>query len=597
MCGIFSIFASTKERRLLRKEALECSKKLRHRGPDWSGIQLSTSSDGLHHAVAHERLAIMDPESGEQPLVSLDGKITLAVNGEIYNYKELAAQLKEPYAFKTGSDCECIIPLYQQFGLGFLDMLRGMFCFVLVNNETGEYIAARDHQGICPVYMGWGSDGSLVFASEMKALCDICVRFRTFPPGHAYVSANEDSDDGALQRWYRPAWAEPSVEVGTTPLDLVALREGFEAAVHRRMMTDVPWGVLLSGGLDSSLVAAIACRYHKKYIEGQPSNKAATVFPAVHSFTIGLKDSPDIIAAKQVADALGTVHHAYTFTVQQGLDAIEDLIYHLETYDVTTIRAATPMYLMSRKIKSVGIKMVLSGEGADEAFGGYLYFHKAPNAKAFHRETVDKLEGLHNFDCLRANKSTMAWGIEARVPFLDRDFLDLTMNLDTNAKMCVPHPEDTAKPIEKWCIRKAFDTPDDPYLPKEVLWRQKEQFSDGVGYSWIDGIKDFAESKVTDAQMRQARNLFPHNTPPTKEAYYFRSIFEQHYPQQSSVESVPGGKSIACSTAAAIAWDASFEKMADCSGRSVAGVHEDAYAEDSAQMQALQAPPAKKARR
>eukprot|EP00936_MAST-01D_sp_MAST-1D-sp1_P002443 g2443.t1 len=587
MCGIFSIFASTKDPAALRQQALLCSKKLRHRGPDWSGIvvESTTGETPVSNAVSHERLAIMDPESGEQPLVSVDGKYTLAVNGEVYNYKELKTQLREPYAFKTGSDCEVIIPLFQQFGLSFLNKLRGMYAFVLVHNETGEFIAVRDHMGICPLYMGWGADGSLVFASEMKALCDICVRFRTFPPGHVYQS----EADEPLSRWYNPAWLADG-HLGTTPLDLDKVRKGFEAAVHRRMMTDVPWGVLLSGGLDSSLVAAIACRHFKTL---GPASERATVFPAVHSFTIGLKDSADIAAAQKVADFLGTVHHAYEFTVQQGLDAVADIIYHLETYDVTTIRAATPMFLMSRKIKSLGIKMVLSGEGADEALGGYLYFHKAPSPEAFHKETVDKLDALHMFDCLRANKATSAWGLEARVPFLDADFLDLVMECDTRQKMITDRKEGR---IEKWLIRKAFDTEDNPYLPKEVLWRQKEQFSDGVGYSWIDGLKDYAASHVSDAQMRQACHLFPHNTPTTKEAYYYRSVFESHFPQQSAVETVPGGPSIACSTAKAVEWDKAFAAMADCSGRSVTGVHEKAYEAGSADVAHLQAPPSKRPR-
>lgn len=588
MCGIFAICASTTPPTALRQKAVQCSSLLRHRGPDWSGVHVTTSQDGLHHAVSHERLAIIDPESGEQPIVSTDGVYTLAVNGEIYNYRELrqGGHPNIPYTYQTGSDCEPLIPLFQQHGVGMLSRLRGMWAFVLVNNRTGECVAARDHMGICPLYMGWQSDGSIVFASEMKALAAICARFHIFPPGHYYHASpgaedampNSSSDGLPLRRWYNPAWMQPSYTCGTTPLRLDALRANLEHAVHRRMMTDVPWGVLLSGGLDSSLVAAIACRWQQQQ---QASRRSHVALPggggsrAVHSFTIGLAGSPDLAAAERVARFLGTTHHAYTFTVQQGLDAIRSIIYHLETYDITTVRASVPMYLMSRKIKSLGIKMVLSGEGADEALGGYLYFHKAPHAAAFHRETVDKLLALHQYDCLRANKAMAAWGIEARVPFLDADFLDHVMHLDTREKMCVDR-HDGHGSIEKWPLRKAFDDAEHPFLPDDVLWRQKEQFSDGVGYNWIDGLKAHVETHVTDRQMQHAPHVFPVHTPTTKEGYWYRAIFESHFPQHSAATTVPSSKSIACSTAAALAWDATFASMADPSGRAVVSVHDGA---------------------
>lgn len=560
MCGIFAILSSPLEPPVLREQAVERSKTLRHRGPDWSGVCDATDDGGLHHCVAHERLAIVDPESGEQPLLSRDGVLALAVNGEIYNHDALKAEFA-PSEFQTGSDCEVLLPLYQRHGPSMLHRLRGMWAFVLLNRKTGAFFVARDHVGICPLYMGWGRDGSLVFASEMKALAPLCVRFQIFPPGHYYNSADAAPTP---VRWYRPAWALPDCARGTAPLDLVALRHGLEDAVGRHLMTDVPWGVLLSGGLDSSLMASIACRLHqRRRANNRAASSSATVFPAVHSFTVGLAGAPDLVAAQRVATFLHTVHHAYTFTVQQGLDAIDDIIYHLETYDITTIRASVPMYLMSRKIKSLGIKMVLSGEGADESFGGYLYFHKAPSATAFHRETVDKVMALHQYDCLRANKATAAWGVEARVPFLDADFLDMVMQMNTHDKL-------GANRIEKWPLRSAFYTPDTPYLPPEVLWRRKEQFSDGVGYSWVDGLRAYVDAKVSDAQLHHAPHLYPHNTPETKEGYLYRSIFEKHFPQQSAAETVPGGRTIACSTEAALAWDASFAGMADPSGRGLA---------------------------
>mmetsp|Transcript_13863 Transcript_13863/g.33856 ORF Transcript_13863/g.33856 Transcript_13863/m.33856 type:complete len:627 (+) Transcript_13863:60-1940(+) len=552
-CGILAIFDSSLPKEKLRKQALECSKTLRHRGPDWNGIVVEEP-----HAIAHERLAIIDPESGEQPLMSPDGNIVLSVNGEIYNYKELMAGLKTDYDFKTSSDCEVIIPLYMEHGIDFINKLRGMFSFVLYDKKSQRYIAVRDHMGITPMYMGYGKDGSVVFASELKALIGVCQEFKAFPPGNVY-----DSQSASLIKWYNPEWADGRVPA--EKLDLMEVRKAFEKAVERRMMADVPWGVLLSGGLDSSLVASIAKRKQER-------GEVPSVLNEVHSFSIGLEGSPDLIAAQKVADFLGTKHHAYTYTVQEGIDAIEEVIYHLETYDVTTIRASTPMFLMSRKIKSIGIKMVLSGEGADEVFGGYLYFHKAPNREEFHHETVRKLSALYLYDCLRANKATSAWGIEARVPFLDRDFLDLSMNIDAQEKMI----DKANGRIEKWIMRAAFDDEKDPYLPHEVLYRQKEQFSDGVGYSWIDGLKDYAEEEVNDKQMMHAKHRFPHNTPQTKEAYLYRSIFDSYFPDPAQM-TVPGGPSIACSTPAAIEWDKAFKDMADPSGRAVAGVHDDAY--------------------
>ncbi|GAB9469541.1 Asparagine synthase [Globisporangium polare] len=561
MCGIVAIFASMMKENELRQAALEAGKKIQHRGPDWNGIRVFADK-GI--AIEHERLAIIDPESGAQPLVSNDADktITLAVNGEIYNYRELAAELATPYKFLTKSDCEVIIPLYLEHGPEFVHKLRGMFSFVLYDAKKDFFMATRDHMGITPLYFGYGADGSIWFASEMKALEHGCVRFEVFPPGNTFTSVTE-----SCTPWYNPSWYHPD-HIGSDPLDLKVLREAFESSVKRRMMSDVPWGVLLSGGLDSSLVASIAVREKKKLVAA--GNEWIN---RVHSFTIGLENSPDLIAAKEVADFLGTIHHSYTYTIQEGLDAVSEVIKHLETYDVTTVRASTPMFLMSRKIKATGIKMVLSGEGADEVFGGYLYFHKAPNATAFHRETVDKLRSLYQYDCLRANKSTSAWGLEARVPFLDADFMDIAMNIDTKEKMV----DLKAGKMEKYIIRKAFDSEEEPYLPKRILWRQKEQFSDGVGYGWIDSLKDWAEREVSDRQMKHAERLFPYNTPQTKEAYLYRSIFQKHFEKEVAAQTVPGGPSIACSTAAAIEWDAAFKNSADPSGRAIAGVHVEAY--------------------
>lgn len=563
MCGIVAILRSMMPETELRQAALVAGKTIQHRGPDWNGVRVFAER-GI--AIEHERLAIIDPESGAQPLVSNDPsqRITCSVNGEIYNYKELAAGLKAPYAFVTKSDCEIILPLYLEHGPHFVHLLRGMFSFVLYDYEKDFFLAARDHMGITPLYYGYGADGSVWFASEMKALEEGCVRFEVFPPGHVFTSDTE-----TCTPWYQPNWYAPE-HIGTTPLDLMALRHAFEASVKRRMMSDVPWGVLLSGGLDSSLVASIAVREKQKLVaQGQEwTNK-------IHSFTIGLENAPDLKAAHEVAAFLGTIHHSYTYTIQEGLDAVSEVIKHLETYDVTTIRASTPMFLMARKIKAMGIKMVLSGEGADEVFGGYLYFHKAPSARAFHRETVAKLQALHQYDCLRANKATSAWGLEARVPFLDADFLDLAMNLETQEKMIDRH----AKRMEKYILRKAFDDKDAPYLPESILWRQKEQFSDGVGYSWIDALKATADKTITERQMKHAERLFPYNTPQSKEAYWYRSIFQHHFHREVAAQTVPGGPSIACSTPAAIAWDAAFQSAADPSGRAIAGVHNEAYAE------------------
>lgn len=561
MCGIFAIFNSALNDVELRKLLISCSQKLRHRGPDWSGYIVED-----HSGIAHERLAIIDPESGSQPLVSPDKSIVVAANGEIYNYKELYAGLKKPYVPNTGSDCEVVIPLYQQQGAGaFPDQLRGMFSVIVYDRKDKSFYAFRDHVGKTPLYIGYGGDGSTWFSSELKAFnCDFCARFETFPPGCYYSSKTP----GKFHRWYNPIWRQ--LEYPKEKYDGEKLRLAFEKAVRRRMMSDVPWGVLLSGGLDSSLVASVASRIMKRESAEHNQNNW---FPKLHSFCVGLENSPDLQAAKKVAEFLGTVHHSYTYTIQEGLDAIREVIYHLETFDTTTIRASTPMFLMSRKIKAMGIKMVLSGEGSDEVFAGYLYFYKAPNPSELQAELKDKIANLHLFDCLRANKSTSAWGVEARVPFLDADFLDIAMNIDPLEKMI---KKDEGR-IEKYILRKAFDTPDDPYLPHDILWRQKEQFSDGVGYGWIDSLRDLAESRVSDQMFVNAKHRFPENTPGTKEAYLYRSIFEEHFPQISAVRTVPGGPSIACSTARALEWDASFKNRADCSGRSIAGVHDKAY--------------------
>jgi asparagine synthase (glutamine-hydrolysing) len=578
MCGIFAIFSSSLDASDLRRELIKCSSQMRHRGPDWSGYRVILKDDAsgipLNHGIAHERLAIMDPESGEQPLVSADGNIIVAANGEIYNYKELYHDLTTPYTPKTGSDCEVLLPMYAEYGptIDLPKKLRGMFSFILYDKSQDLIYIVRDHMGITPLYIGWGNDGSIFVGSEMKSLITECNKLQQFPPGHIYC--NKGPNAHQFVRWFEPTWAPkmlPGLEPPTENYHSETLRSAFEKAVVRRMMSDVPWGVLLSGGLDSSLVASICARHVAR---------RSTSFPKLHSFTIGLENSPDLKAAKEVAKFLGTIHHSYTYTLEEGSDAVRDVIRAIETYDVTTIRASTPMYLMARKIKAMGIKMVLSGEGADEVFGGYLYFHKAPNAQEFYDETIDKLSRLYMYDCLRCNKAMSAWGVEPRVPFLDADFLEVAMNLDPKHKMIHKGPnvskQDTR--IEKWCIRKAFDVPDDPYLPPEILWRQKEQFSDGVGYGWIDHLKAIAEKEVSDQMFATAANRFPHNTPTTKEGYRYRMIFEEFFPGEASERTVPGGKSIACSTERAMAWDASFATRADPSGRS-AGVHDAAYDE------------------
>lgn len=552
MCGIFGILDVKTDVLELRTQALELSKLLRHRGPDWSGIWNNNNA-----ILSHERLSIVDVDNGAQPLISRNNQQILAVNGEIYNHRELAENLATEYDFKTKSDCEVILPLYQQKGIDFLDELQGMFAFILYDEEQDAYLIARDHMGIIPLYTGFDEHGNFYVASEMKALVPVCKTVSEFPPGHYLWSKT-----GELTKYYQRDWMEYDA-VKNNETNLEDLKAAFEKSVKSHLMSDVPYAVLLSGGLDSSLVSAIAAKYVAKRVEDNDQSDAW--WPRLHSFAVGLEGAPDLLAAKKVADMIGTVHHEVHFTIQEGIDAIRDVIYYLETYDTTTIRAATPMYLMSRKIKAMGIKMVLSGEGADEIFGGYLYFHKAPNAKEFHEETVRKLDRLHLFDCARANKATAAWGVEARVPFLDKEFMDVAMRLNPKDKMCVDGK------MEKWILRKAFDNGD--YLPAEVLWRQKEQFGDGVGYSWIDSIKEHVETEITDQQLATSEFRFPLNTPDTKEGYFYRTIFEGYFPQESAANCVPGGKSIACSTVEALEWDESFKNMADPSGRSVIGVH------------------------
>lgn len=564
MCSIFGIFdlQPGDDLQLLRRESLEASQRQRHRGPDWSGVYVD---DGA--ILVHERLAIVDPAGGSQPLLSEDGQLALAVNGEIYNHTQLKAELKQPYAFQTGSDCEVINALYREDEpASFLNRLNGIFAFALWDKAARRVIVARDPIGVCPLYWGHDKEGRLRVASEMKSLADACADVAQFPPGHWY-----DSATGKLEKYYERPWRDYAAVEGVE-VPLAELREAFEAAVHRQLMTDVPYGVLLSGGLDSSLVAAVAARYARRRIEDGGETEAW--WPRLHSFAIGLKGSPDLAAAKIAAESLGTVHHGFEYTFEEGLDALPEVIRHIETYDVTTIRASTPMFLLARRIKAMGVKMVLSGEGSDEVFGGYLYFHKAPNAREFHEELVRKLDTLYNYDCLRANKSMMAWGVEPRVPFLDREFLDVAMRMDAKYKM-VLKGSDGPQRMEKGILRAAFEG----YLPDSILWRQKEQFSDGVGYGWIDGLKAHAEAQVSDRELAAADKRFPVNPPQTKEAYYYRSVFESFYPSPAAAETVPGGKSIACSSPAAIAWDASFARMADPSGRAVAGVHNEAVAE------------------
>ena len=554
MCGIVCAFDVKESTEVLRPQLLEMSKKIRHRGPDWSGIYANDKA-----VLAHERLAIVDPASGKQPLVSEDGKLILAANGEIYNHSELRKQFEGRYHFKTASDCEVILALYQEKGADFLDEMNGIFGFAIYDTENDTYFIARDHMGIIPLYMGWDKNGTFYVASELKALEGTCTRIELFPPGH-YLH----SSDGELKQWYTRDWTDyEAVKENATSIS--EIRDALEAAVHRQLMSDVPYGVLLSGGLDSSVTSAIAKKYSQKRIESGDIKEAW--WPQLHSFSVGLEGSPDLAAAQKVADHIGTVHHEIKFTIQEGLDAIKDVIYNLETYDITTIRASTPMYLMARVIKSMGIKMVLSGEGADELFGGYLYFHKAPNAKEFHEETVRKLGKLHMYDCLRANKSLAAWGIEGRVPFLDKEFMDVAMRINPQDKMI------NGERMEKWVLRKAFEA----YLPESVVWRQKEQFSDGVGYSWIDTLKELVAQEVTDEQLANAKFRYPSQTPTSKEEFYYRSIFESHFPSDAAALCVPQEASVACSTQIALEWDEAFKNMNDPSGRAVAQVHEEAY--------------------
>ena len=554
MCGIAAIFNIKEQTSSLRDKALKMAKKIRHRGPDWSGIYCGGSA-----ILAHERLSIVDPESGGQPLYSPDKKQVLAVNGEIYNHRDIRKQFEGKYEFQTGSDCEVILALYREKGINFLEDLNGIFAFALYDEEKDDFLIARDPIGVIPLYIGYDSDGKVYCASELKALEGFCERYEPFLPGHYYWSK-----EGKMTRWYTRDWMTYDA-VKDNPASVSAIHDALEAAVKRQLMSDVPYGVLLSGGLDSSVISAIAKKFAARRIE--TDGKKDAWWPQLHSFAVGLKGAPDLIKAREVADYIGTVHHEINYTIQEGLDAVRDVIYFIETYDVTTVRASTPMYLLARVIKSMGIKMVLSGEGADEVFGGYLYFHKAPDAKAFHEETVRKLSKLYLYDCLRANKSLSAWGVEGRVPFLDKEFLDVAMRTNPEAQMC------PGKTIEKKIVREAFAD----MLPESVAWRQKEQFSDGVGYSWIDTLKEITSKAVTDEQMAHAAERFPINTPMNKEEYYYRSIFEEYFPSESAARSVPSVPSVACSTAEALAWDASFKNLNDPSGRAVAGVHEEAY--------------------
>lgn len=574
MCGIAGIFNIKSQTPELRSKALKMAQKIRHRGPDWSGIYVGGSA-----ILAHERLSIVDPQSGGQPLYSPDRKQILAVNGEIYNHRDIRTRYAGQYAFQTGSDCEVILALYKDKGIRFLEELNGIFAFALYDKETDDYLIARDPVGVIPLYIGRDKEGRIYFGSELKALEGFCDEYEPFLPGHYYRGS-----EGEMRRWYTRDWMQydavkdnyATVTSGSTPASaginaaayqaqVSAVRNALEAAVQRQLMSDVPYGVLLSGGLDSSVISAIAKKYAGKRIE--TDNKSDAWWPRLHSFAVGLKGAPDLLKAREVAQHIGTVHHEINYTVQEGLDALRDVIYFIETYDVTTVRASTPMYLLARVIKSMGIKMVLSGEGADEVFGGYLYFHKAPTPQAFHEETVRKLSKLYLYDCLRANKSLSAWGVEGRVPFLDKEFLDVAMRLNPAIKMC------PGREIEKKVVRDAFAD----MLPESVAWRQKEQFSDGVGYNWIDTLKAVTAAAVSDEQMRKAAERFPVNTPMNKEEYYYRTIFEEHFPGTSAAKSVPSVPSVACSTAEALAWDASFQGKNDPSGRAVAGVHTEAY--------------------
>ncbi|HWR94201.1 MAG TPA: asparagine synthase B [Flavobacterium sp.] len=555
MCGIVCAFDLQQKAEVLRPKILEMSKLIRHRGPDWSGIFNNEKA-----IMSHERLAIVDPSSGKQPLFSENRNLILAANGEIYNHRELRKQFDGKYNFQTKSDCEVILALYKEKGSDFIDEMNGIFGFALYDVENDEYLIARDHMGIIPLYIGWDQYGTFYVASELKALEGFCSKIQLFPPGH-FMS----SKDGEFVKWYKRDWSEYDA-VKDNKTSISALKESLEAAVHRQLMSDVPYGVLLSGGLDSSITSALAKKYAKKRIESDDTEEAW--YPQLHSFSVGLEGSPDLAAAQIVAKHIGTIHHEIKFTIQEGLDAIRDVIYNLETYDVTTVRASTPMWLMARVIKSMGIKMVLSGEGADELFGGYLYFHKAPNAKEFHEENVRKLNKLHMYDCLRANKSLAAWGIEGRVPFLDKEFMDVAMRINPNDKMITKE-----HPIEKWVVRKAFED----ILPESVAWRQKEQFSDGVGYGWIDKLKEVVSTEISDGQLKNAKFRFPIQTPTSKEEYYYRSIFSEHFPSDAAALCVPQEASVACSTKIALEWDEAFKNMNDPSGRAVSNVHDDAY--------------------
>lgn len=554
MCGFVGAFDLTQDLIGLRSQVLKMAKRIRHRGPDWSGIYC-----GEKAILVHERLSIVDIKSGGQPLYNKDKNLVLAVNGEIYNHQNIRNRFKGKYEFQSNSDCEVLLALYQEKGVNLFDELNGIYAFALYDIENNSYLIGRDHMGIIPLYMGYDDFGQFYVASELKALEGICPNIKEFPAGYYY-----DSRDGELKQWYKRDWMEYD-NVKDNDIDLEVLRKGLEDAVHRQLMSDVPYGVLLSGGLDSSIISAVAKKFAARRIEN--NNETEAWWPQLHSFAIGLEGAPDLIAAQKVADHIGTVHHEIHFTVEEALDALSDVIYHIETYDVTTVRASTPMYLLARFIKSMGVKMVLSGEGSDEIFGGYLYFHKAPNAKALHEETVRKLDKLHLYDCLRANKTLAAWGVEGRVPFLDKEFMDIAMRMNPQDKIC-----GNGK-MEKYALRKAFEG----YLPESVTWRQKEQFSDGVGYNWIDTLREVASKKVTDKQMEKAAERFPINPPMSKEEYWYRTMFEEHFPSASAAGTVPSVPSVACSSAVALEWDASFKNRIDPSGRAVKTVHTEAY--------------------
>ena len=554
MCGIVCAFDLKDTSDIIRPNILKMVKKVRHRGPDWSGVYSSKNA-----VMAHERLAIVDPTSGKQPILSDDNNKAIAVNGEIYNHLELRDNFAKDYRFRTDSDCEIILALYKKNKYDFLNQLNGIFAFALYDSDNDTYFIARDHMGIIPLYIGWDEKGTLYVASELKSLEGVCTKIELFPPGH-YLESNKQD----YVKWYNPEWVKfNNVSDATTSIS--ELHDSLSSAVKRQLMSDVPYGVLLSGGLDSSITSALAKRFSSKRIESGDTQDAW--WPQLHSFSVGLEGSPDLKAAKVVSDHIGTIHHEIIFSIQEGVDALRDVIYHLETYDITTVRASTPMYLMARAIKSLGIKMVLSGEGADELFGGYLYFHKAPSAEELHNETVRKLNKLHQYDCLRANKALAAWGIEGRVPFLDKEFIEVAMNMNPKDKMI------NKDRIEKWVIRKAFEE----YLPDEVLWRQKEQFSDGVGYSWIDSLKDLVSKEITDEQMESASKKYPINPPQNKEEYYYRTIFEEHFPSDAAAKSVPSVPSVACSSPEALKWDESFQNQNDPSGRAISNVHKKSY--------------------